>query len=139
MQILRSGMSVRARRRRWRIVDVRAYDDCQLLTLAGDGNDTRLLVPFDSIEPVLPSPRPRFTGAARWRRACRALLTSHAGDHQLRAAVQAGIDLLPYQLEPAIALIRGDACRLLLADDVGLGKTIQAGLAIAELRARGAS
>jgi superfamily II DNA or RNA helicase len=44
---------------------------------------------------------------------------------------------LPYQLEPALALVRGRGSRLLLADDVGLGKTVQAGLAIAELRARG--
>ena len=33
----------------------------------------------------------------------------------------------------------GTGCRVLLADEVGLGKTIQAGLAIAELRARGAA
>ena len=43
--------------------------------------------------------------------------------------------LLPYQLEPTIALING-VRRILIADDVGLGKTIQAGLAIAELRRR---
>src|SRR6185503_13968298 len=52
---------------------------------------------------------------------------------------RARIDLLPHQLEPALALVRGLGSRVLLADDVGLGKTIQAGLAIAELRHGGAA
>ena len=49
----------------------------------------------------------------------------------------ASIDILPFQLEPALALISGRASRFLLADEVGLGKTIQAGLMIAELQQRG--
>ncbi len=53
----------------------------------------------------------------------------------LRGAAGAAIDLLDYQLEPAIASARG-ATRLLLADEVGLGKTIQAGLVLVDLRAR---
>ena len=40
------------------------------------------------------------------------------------------------QLEPALAVLRG-ATRVLLADAVGLGKTIQAALIVAELSARG--
>src|SRR5207244_4393402 len=44
-----------------------------------------------------------------------------------------------YQLEPALAIIRGHASRVLLADEVGMGKTVQAGLIAAELRARGAA
>ena len=43
---------------------------------------------------------------------------------------------MAYQLEPALAAIAG-ATRLLLADEVGLGKTIQAGLLFSELLARG--
>ena len=54
-------------------------------------------------------------------------------------AATAAIDLLPHQLEPALAIVRGHGTRLLLADEVGLGKTIQAGLIVAELLARGAS
>ena len=50
---------------------------------------------------------------------------------------RAAIDILPFQLEPALALVRGHASRFLLADEVGLGKTIQAGLMLAELRQRG--
>src|SRR5262249_57417594 len=44
-------------------------------------------------------------------------------------------DVLPYQLEPAIAVAKG-ASRVLLADEVGLGKTIQAGWIVADLMAR---
>jgi superfamily II DNA or RNA helicase len=144
MQILRAGMLVHARRHRWRVVDARAYDDCQLVTLSGlgpanAGRETRLLAPFDSVEPIDVSRRLRFVRATRWRRVCRDLLSRGFTEEHLCAAGCAGIDLLPHQLEPAIALIRGDGCRLLLADDVGLGKTIQAGLAIAELRARAAA
>lgn len=49
----------------------------------------------------------------------------------------AAIDILPFQLEPVMALVYGHGSRLLLADEVGLGKTIQAGLILAELRQRG--
>jgi superfamily II DNA or RNA helicase len=55
---------------------------------------------------------------------------------ELRAAQRAAMDLLPFQLEPALALLGGRANRFLLADEVGLGKTIQAGLMLAELRER---
>ena len=47
------------------------------------------------------------------------------------------MDILAFQLEPALALTRGHAFRFLLADEVGLGKTVQAGLMIAELQHRG--
>ncbi len=46
------------------------------------------------------------------------------------------MDVVPFQLEPAIALLRGDGCRFLIADAVGLGKTVQAALMIAELLRR---
>jgi SNF2 family DNA or RNA helicase len=55
----------------------------------------------------------------------------------LRTARNARIDLLPHQLEPAIAILRGLGTRPLLADAVGLGKTIQAGLVVSELLTRG--
>ena len=51
------------------------------------------------------------------------------------AALTADLRLLPYQLEPLFAL-RDGYRRLLVADGVGLGKTIQAGLIVAELLRR---
>jgi SNF2 family DNA or RNA helicase len=46
---------------------------------------------------------------------------------------------MPHQLEPALAVVRGLGCRVLLSDEVGLGKTIQAGLIAAELLERRAA
>ena len=48
----------------------------------------------------------------------------------------ARIDFVPYQFRPALKLIRSDAARILIADDVGVGKTIEAGLILKELEAR---
>ena len=46
------------------------------------------------------------------------------------------ITFVPYQYRPVLKLIRADRPRLLIADEVGVGKTIEAGLIIKELRAR---
>ena len=139
---VRPGDLVHVRRARWRIVQVRACEDCQVVTLCGLtpphlGRESRVLVPFDILEPIERAPRPRIVRAVRWRRACRALIATDGPPGSLRAARAARIDLLPHQLEPAIAILRGLGTRLLLADEVGLGKTIQAGLIASELLARG--
>jgi len=46
------------------------------------------------------------------------------------------VHFVPYQYLPVLKLIRADRPRLLIADEVGVGKTIEAGLIIKELRAR---
>ena len=46
------------------------------------------------------------------------------------------VEFVPYQYRPVLKLIRSDRPRLLIADEVGVGKTIEAGLIIKELRAR---
>lgn len=46
------------------------------------------------------------------------------------------IQFVPYQYRPVLRLIRADRPRLLIADEVGVGKTIEAGLVVKELRAR---
>lgn len=46
------------------------------------------------------------------------------------------VQFVPYQYRPVLKLIRSDRPRLLIADEVGVGKTIEAGLVIKELRAR---
>ena len=48
----------------------------------------------------------------------------------------ARIDFVPYQFRPALKLIHSDEPRILIADSVGVGKTIEAGLIIKELQAR---
>ena len=134
---------VRVRGARWRVLDIRAYEDCELVTLAGVsppyiGVERRFLAPFDVIEPLDRRSRPRLVRAERWRNACRHLLADNRPPGGLEAALHARIDLLPHQLEPALAILRGFGSRVLLADEVGLGKTIQAGLVCAELLIRSA-
>jgi superfamily II DNA or RNA helicase len=143
MQILHVGELVRARRDRWRVVDTKAFDGCQLITIAGAtaanyGVERRLLAPFDAIDRIPSSHVPQLVGRVRWRRVLRDTLRRGVPG-ELRATANANIDLLPHQLQPALAVVRGLGCRLLLADDVGLGKTIEAGAIVAELRARGAA
>ena len=46
------------------------------------------------------------------------------------------VRFVPYQYRPVLRLIRADRPRLLIADEVGVGKTIEAGLIVKELRAR---
>ena len=46
------------------------------------------------------------------------------------------IDFIPYQFRPVLKLIKSDSPRILIADGVGVGKTIEAGLILKELEAR---
>lgn len=48
----------------------------------------------------------------------------------------AKIDYVPYQFRPILKLIKSDMPRILIADGVGVGKTIESGLIIKELEAR---
>ena len=48
----------------------------------------------------------------------------------------AKIDFIPYQFRPVLKIIKSDSPRILIADGVGVGKTIEAGLVLKELEAR---
>lgn len=48
----------------------------------------------------------------------------------------ARIDFVPYQFRPALKIIKSDVPRILIADSVGVGKTIEAGLILKEMEAR---
>lgn len=58
-------------------------------------------------------------------------------DTKLHTGQNAAMDLLPYQLEPAQMVLKRPRQRILIADEVGLGKTLEAGILISELIARG--
>ena len=102
------------------------------------GVKTRFLLPFEDVRVEAPrSAAPRFVALERWRRQHRSMLAGAVPRwSSLRAAGGANLTVFPFQLEPAIAVARGDACRVLIADEVGLGKTIQAGLIVADTLAR---
>ena len=58
-------------------------------------------------------------------------------DEALYIGQKAAIDLVPYQLDPAIQALREPRQRILIADAVGLGKTIECGILLSELIKRG--
>ena len=60
----------------------------------------------------------------------------HPASSHLYSFNSGRIDYEPYQFRPVMKLISADRPRLLIADDVGVGKTIEAALIIKELQAR---
>jgi len=58
---------------------------------------------------------------------------SQADDKALQAPFRSGIDVDDYQLDPVVRALQMPRVNLLIADDVGLGKTIEAGLVAQEL------
>ncbi len=71
-----------------------------------------------------------FVDAVRW-----GAVTS-ADDNAFQSPFRSGANVEPYQLEPLRRALGSPRTNLLLADDVGLGKTIEAGLVIQELLLR---
>ena len=68
-----------------------------------------------------------FLNAVRWG----ASVT--ADGRALQAPFRSGIEIEDYQLDPVVRAIQMPRANLLVADDVGLGKTIEAGLVVQEL------
>jgi SNF2 family DNA or RNA helicase len=71
-----------------------------------------------------------FLDAVRWG------AVSSADVRALLAPFRSGIELEDYQLDPLVRAVQMPRVNLLIADDVGLGKTIEAGLVIQELIVR---
>lgn len=68
-----------------------------------------------------------FLDAVRWGAA------STADVRSIQSPFRSGIDIEDYQLDPVVRAIQMPRANLLVADDVGLGKTIEAGMVILEL------
>ena len=58
-------------------------------------------------------------------------------DTNLHVGHRAAMDLMPYQLDPTKLALKSPRQRILIADAVGLGKTLEAGILMSELIARG--
>jgi superfamily II DNA or RNA helicase len=98
------------------------------------GKRTSFLLPYEPIERLPSSETPRIVRPRTWRRLVRPMLAAATPSYDaLRSPARAALAVLPFQLEPVLAIVRGLAARVLIADEVGLGKTIQAGLIISEL------
>lgn len=129
------GTLVWLRQRRWRVERARIDRSVVRLDVAHHDQRLTVLAPFDRPELIAPNRRAVTVRRQQARARLARLCGSTFGARCVRSAVAARIDLWPHQLEPALAVIEGQR-RILIADEVGLGKTIQAGLILAELHER---
>ena len=58
-------------------------------------------------------------------------------DQRIHLGHKAAMDPVPYQLDPALQALKQNRQRILIADAVGLGKTLEAGILMTELMRRG--
>jgi superfamily II DNA or RNA helicase len=121
----------------WRLVQSIPHVDCtalDLVSLTQAPVSRTMLLPFEQPRPV---PRRRLTvlSPRLWSGHVGALLGRTYPYGGLRFCPRA-IQLLAYQLEPALAVFRHGATRLLIGDDVGLGKTVEAGVILREVVGR---
>ncbi|GHO56053.1 helicase SNF2 family protein [Ktedonobacter robiniae] len=146
------GQLVHVRQRRYVVVDIptsvhnsQTLHSQHLITLSsveddGLGEDLQVIweiEPGASLIEKTPLPQPvgfdtpqrldTFLNAVRWGAA------SSADVKAIQAPFLSGIDLEDYQLDPVARAIQMPRANLLIADDVGLGKTIEAGLVAQEL------
>lgn len=137
------GDLVRARGREWVALPSLREGILALRPLSGSESDTVVLDP--SLE-TLPVSMARFdlpADAAPTVQSKAALLadamrlTLRRGAGPFRSAAQLAFEPRTYQLVPLLMALRLQVPRLLIADDVGIGKTIEAGLILRELMDRG--
>ncbi|MFC8710323.1 helicase-related protein [Streptomyces sp. NPDC057197] len=135
------GSLVHARGREWVVLPDSTEDLLVLRPLGGADVDIAGVLP--GLETVVPAtfapPTPGDLGdqhtAGLLRTALR--IGFRAGAGPFRSLASIAVDPRPYQLVPLMMALRQDTVRLLIADDVGIGKTVEAGLIAAELLAQG--
>jgi len=136
-----SGALVRARGREWVVLPESEPDLLVLRPLGGaDGEIAGVLPALESVEPArFAPPDPALAGDARsaglLRDALRLGFRSSAGP--FRSFGRIAVDPRPYQLVPLLMALPMDPVRLLIADDVGVGKTVEAALIARELLDQG--
>ncbi|MCA0186242.1 MAG: DEAD/DEAH box helicase, partial [Proteobacteria bacterium] len=137
------GNLVRARGREWVVQSESRRDWLRLRPLGGADDDSIALIPELELQPVEPAtfpwPEPEHAGnhaaALLLRDALR--LKLRAGGGPFRSFGNIAVEPRGYQLVPLLMALRLTTVRLLIADDVGVGKTIEAGLIVRELMDRG--
>ena len=137
------GNLVRARGREWVVQSDSRRDWLRLRPLSGADDESIALIPELELHPVEPAtfdwPDPARAGshaaALLLRDALR--LTLRAGAGPFRSFGNIAVEPRGYQLVPLLMALRLSTVRLLIADDVGIGKTIEAGLIARELMDRG--
>ena len=137
------GDLVRARGREWVALPPPREGILALRPLSGSESDTVILDPSLETQPVtaarfdLPSEAAPTVQSKAALLADAMRLTLRRGAGPFRSAAQLAFEPRTYQLVPLLMALRLQVPRLLIADDVGIGKTIEAGLILRELMDRG--
>lgn len=137
------GDLVRARGREWVALPSPREGILALRPLSGSESDTIILDPSLETQPVeaarfdLPNDAVTTVQSKAALLADALRLTLRRGAGPFRSAAQLAFEPRTYQLVPLLMALRLQVPRLLIADDVGIGKTIEAGLILRELMDRG--
>ena len=135
------GTLVTARGREWLVLGGSTPEVLRLRPLTGTEEDeARILLDLEPVGPArFPPPtidqRAGHDAALLLRDAL--LLSLRRGAGPFRSFGQIAVEPRAYQLVPLLMALKLDPVRLLIADDVGVGKTIEAGLIARELLDRG--
>src|SRR5947209_18590961 len=135
------GSLVKARGREWVVLPESGEQMLILRPLGGSEDEvTGIYMPLERVDPAtfdLPDPAQRGD-----ERSCRLLrdavrlgFRSSAGP--FRSFARMAVEPRPYQLVPLMMALKLDPVRLLIADDVGIGQTVEAALVVRELIDRG--
>jgi superfamily II DNA or RNA helicase len=135
-----AGQLVTVRDEPWIVLGTEQFDAVRLVHLRGIGDTNRdelrsVASPFDPVHPTAAPTGLQRTARRRVLAAAAATAADAVPWQECWTAASARIELHAWQLEPAMAAVNG-AMRILLADHVGQGKTIQAALIVSELFAR---
>jgi superfamily II DNA or RNA helicase len=132
-----TGSLVKARGREWVVLPESVDDFLVVRPLGGtDAEVAGIDTALESVEPAsfdLPSPKRLgdFQSCRMLRDAIRLGFRSSAGP--FRSFGKIAVEPRPYQFVPLLMALKLDPIRLLIADDVGIGKTVEALLIAREL------
>lgn len=135
------GSLVKARGREWVVLPESNEQMLVLRPLGGTDNEIAgIFLPLEKVEQArFDLPDPKLTGdylsARLLRDAVRLGFRSSAGP--FRSFARLAFEPRPYQLVPLLMALKLDPVRVLISDDVGIGKTVEAGLIARELLDRG--
>lgn len=130
------GNLVTARGREWVVLPESTDDFLVLRPIGGIDDDIAGVLASEGVSPAsFPPPHPDDLGdhlsASLLRSALRIGFRSTAGPFRSLASI--AVEPRAYQMVPLMMALRQDVVRLLIADDVGIGKTIEAALVATEL------
>jgi len=137
------GSIVKCRRRQWVVLPSELQDIIRLRPLSGNEDEIAGIYRQLELETIESATFPLPKGD-RVQDHCAALLLMDAARLLLRSGAgpfrclgRLSLRDRPYQVVPLLMALRLETVRLLIADDVGIGKTIEAGLIARELLDRG--